>query len=240
MWRTVASNDLRANVIIIDLLGFGESPVSSWAKYDAHTQARAVAHTLLMRGITRPVVVVGHSMGALVGVELAKKHQKRVESMILCSPPFYRQDSEQTKIITSESLLKKLYLAIRSNPVGFAKLTSFATKYRLVNPGFNVTAENIAPYVAALEGMILNQTSFDDALKLKVPTYIIRGNLDPFVISGNLKVLKQENPNISVTTIAAGHEVRGLFLKAINRKLEDILGNKKSLPTDNGRDITKI
>lgn len=224
MWQSIANKkELSANIVIVDLLGFGASRAPHWAQYSAYTQARAVAHTLVLRGITRPVTVVGHSMGALVGIELATRYPKRVKNMILCSPPLYRQDATSQTLPGAESLLRKLYQTAHSNPTRFAKLTTFATKYKLVNAGFNVTSQNITTYMAALEGMILNQTSFDDALQLKIPTYIIRGSLDPFVITRHLKKLEQENPNISVTTVAAGHEIRGLLLKAVSQKLTTIL-----------------
>ena len=224
MWKTVASKQLDANIIIIDLLGFGQSPAPAWARYDARLQARAVSFTLTRLGITKPVIVVGHSMGALVAVEFASKYPRRVESLILCSPPFYRQNvAPLRRLPTPESMLRKLYLAVQSNPLQFSKLTTFATKYKLVNEGFNVTSDNIETYIAALEGMILNQTSFDDTLRLEVPTHIIRGSLDPFVLAGNLKLLKKQNSYITITTVAAGHEIRGLFLRAISKKLNSIV-----------------
>jgi len=224
MWKAVAGKQLNANIIIIDLLGFGRSPAPVWARYDARLQARAVSFTLTKLGIARPVIVVGHSMGALVAVEFATKYPRRVESLILCSPPFYRMGNTLSpRLPTPESMLMKLYTSVQSNPLQFAKLTAFATKYKLVNDGFNVTSENIDTYIVALEGMILNQTSFDDALRLEVPTHIIRGSLDPFVIPRNLKLLMSQNPYISTTTVAAGHEIRGLFLRAISKKLESVV-----------------
>ncbi len=224
MWRSLASRDFDATIVTVDLLGFGQSAKPTWARYDAATQAKAVAYTLSRLNVRQPVIIVGHSMGSLVAVEIAKKYPKRIESLILCSPPFYQQDAVATRPLPSpEILLRKMYTAAQSNPLRFAKLTSFATKYKLVNAGFNVTSKNISTYIAALEGMILNQTSFDDALQLKIPTHIIRGNLDPVVVTANLKKLRRENPNISVTTVAAGHEIRGLLLRAVSQKLQNLL-----------------
>lgn len=225
MWGSLLTRELDANIITIDLLGFGQSPKPVWARYDANIQARAVAYTLSKLVLMRPVIIVGQSMGSLVAVEVAKMYPKRVSSLVLCSPPFYRQDhtTSRTPLPSSEAMLKRLYTAVQANPARFVRLTTFATKYKLVNAGFNVTGDNIATYIAALEGMIVNQTSFDDALQLEVPTHIIRGNLDPFVITANLKTLERENPHISVTTVAAGHEIRGRFVGSIAKKLNELL-----------------
>lgn len=224
MWKSVVGKQFEANVIIIDLLGFGKSPAPAWARYDAYLQARAVSFTLTKLGITRPVIVVGHSMGALVAVKLARRYPRRVDSLLLCSPPFYLPDGEaESTKLSPETLLKKLYQAVRSNPARFARLTTFATRYKLVNAGFNVTRENIATYMAALEGMILNQTAFEDTLLLDVPTYILRGNLDPFVVAKNLKYLETQNKNVTFTTVIAGHEIRGRFVPAIQKVLGTLL-----------------
>lgn len=162
-------------------------------------------------------------MGALVGIEIAKKYSKHVRNLILCSPPLYRHDNEYSLTLKPNKLLPKLYQAAQANPSQFARLAAYATKYKLVNEGFNVTSENIETYLAALEGMILNQTSYDDALQLKMPTYVIYGTLDPFIITNDIKTLAHNNQNISLKPVLAGHEVQGLLLKAVQTKLTELL-----------------
>jgi hypothetical protein len=60
-------------VIAVDLLGFGKSPSPEWAKYSAATQARSLIATLLRLNIRQRLIIVGHSMGALVAVETANR-----------------------------------------------------------------------------------------------------------------------------------------------------------------------
>jgi pimeloyl-ACP methyl ester carboxylesterase len=88
-------------------------------------------------------------------------------------------------------------------------------KYGLVNRAFNVTDENVASYMSALEAAIINQTSLDDIKTLHVPIRIIRGSLDPVLVSSRIKRLAKDQPNIAVLTILAGHEVRGRFAKKV-------------------------
>lgn len=224
-WKDVTKklpNDIR--IITIDLLGFGDSPRPSWAIYNAKSQANAVLATYLKLRITSRVIVVGHSLGALVAIEMAKRYPLLIDSIILCSPPLYdTNDSKNTILPRTDKLLRNMYKSIQMRPEEFLRLSAFATKYNLVNKSFNVTAENIDSYMAALESMIVNQTSYEDAFNLRVPTRILRGTLDPFVVSRNLRRLTKANPYVSMSTVIAGHEIRGLFVHAVTKEINDRL-----------------
>jgi len=226
-WSAVTEqlpDDIR--IITIDLLGFGGSQSPAWAVYDAKTQARSVLATLLKLRLTGPIIVVGHSLGALVAVEVAKRYPLLVKSLILCSPPFYQSDEVKTLLPNTDKLLRQLYSSVRAHPDQFVRLSSFAMKYNLINKSFSVTLDNIDTYMAALESMIINQTSLHDAQKLKVPIRIIKGTLDPFVVGKNLKRVARANDNIELKTILAGHEIRGLFIPAVVKAIEETLTSK--------------
>lgn len=228
-WREVIDRlpkDVR--VITIDLLGFGRSPRPKWTTYNAKTQANAVLATYLKLRLTSQVIIVGHSLGSLVAIEIAKRYPLLVDSLILCSPPLYdNQDPKSALLPKSDRLLRKLYQSAQQRPENFVRMSAFAMKYKLVNKSFNVTAENVDSYMAALEAAILNQTSYEDAHHLKVPTHIIRGTLDPFIVTRNLKRLTVVNKNITMSTVVAGHEVRGLFVPAIIKAINARLPNSK-------------
>lgn len=222
-WRDVVNKmppDVR--VVTIDLLGFGDSPKPKWAIYNAKTQARSVLATFFKLRITTPVIIIGHSLGALVAIEMAKRYPLVVNSLILCSPPLY--DTDNKALINNESVLMNLYKSAQKYPDQFMNAAAFASKYNLVNKSFSVTDKNIDSYMAALGSMIINQTSLQDAYNLKVPTVIIRGTLDPFVVPRNFSKLTKQNSMITVTSVIAGHEVQGLFIpavvKAINNRLQ--------------------
>lgn len=221
-------------VITIDLLGFGNSPHPKWAIYNAKTQANAVLATYLKLRITSQVIVVGHSLGALVAIEMAKRYPLLVNSLVLCSPPLYdTNDTKNTILPKSDRLLRQLYKSAQQRPEEFVRLSAFAMKYKLINNTFNVTTDNVDSYMAALESMIINQTSYDDAYKIKTPTKILKGTLDPFVIGRNLRKLAKTNPNISLSTVIAGHEVKGLFVPAVVAEI------KKRLPSPKEHGINK-
>lgn len=206
-------------VVNIDLLGFGQSPHPARAKYNAKTQARSVFATLMKQGIKSRAIFVGHSVGSLVAIEYAKRYPLFTKSLILCSPPLYVSDESQHLLPRPDKVLRSLYNALSADPERVVKWSKIAMKYQLINKSFNVTDENVSTYIATLKAMVINQTSFYDALRLRVPTHIIRGVLDPFVLAGNIKQLTKQNPHITSSTVLSGHEITGLFTTTVVKQL---------------------
>lgn len=230
-WEEVIAKlpkDIR--VISIDLLGFGKSPKPRWPIYSVRLQARTFIATILRLRINGPIILVGHSLGALVSVEIARRYPLLVRSLVLCSPPFYKQDIIARKLLPhSDNILKDIYKAIHKNPEQFIKISMLAVKYGLVNKSFSVTDDDVHSYMGALEASIINQTSLRDAIKLKKRMRIIHGRLDPVVIGRNLKTLVKRNPKASLNVIIAGHEVSGLYIPAVINAVDEATNSKKAL-----------
>lgn len=225
--KVIARLPSDVGVVSVDLLGFGKSPRPKWAVYNARSQARAVLATYLKLGITSRVIIVGHSLGSLVAVEITRRYPLLVNSLILCSPPLYdMSDRNNTLLPKTDWILRRLYRSAKRRPGEFVRLSTYATKYKLINNSFNVTSENIDSYMATLESTIINQTSYKDAYKLSKPTEILQGSLDPFVVTRNLKQLSKVNQSIILTNVLAGHEIKGRFVsaivEAINRRLKEL------------------
>ena len=223
-------------VISIDLLGFGKSPKPAWAIYNAKSQARAVLATYLKLGRVSPVTVVGHSLGSLVAIELAKRYPVMIRRLILCSPPLYKTSAPTTNrySVSSDDMLKQLYQSAVNRPDEFVRLSTIAAKYNLINKSFNVTDDNVASYMAALKAMIINQTSLEDVARLTMPITILRGTFDPLVVSKHINYLAKHQPNITARGVLAGHEIRGRYTQAV---VEEI---KQNLPATNETGITKV
>jgi len=210
-------------VIGIDLLGFGKSPRPSWGKYDAKSQARSVSATLLKLGIVQPPIIVGHSLGALVAVEVAKRYKFRIKKLILCSPPFYRQTEEKRRLLQRDEILKDLYRRAKKYPQTLESLSPLIVKLKLANSAFDINAGNVGAYFAALESSIVNQTSMIDAEKLKLPITILYGSLDPVVIGSNIRILAKRNSNIVAKKITTGHEVVGRYVKFVANEISAVV-----------------
>lgn len=219
-------NDVR--VISVDLLGFGNSKRPSWAKYSVKTQARSVLATLFKLRIAHPIIIVGHSLGALVAVEIAKRYPLLVRSLVLCSPPFYKIDEDKRRLIPrSDNALREMYRLVSKHPDQFLRISALAIKFGLVNKAFNLTSDNVSTYMGALESSIINQTSLEDTKKLKHPTHIIYGQLDPVVVAKNLKYLKKANPHVQLTSILASHEITSkVFIDTTIRAIQSELDRR--------------
>ncbi len=227
-WNDVVDllpDDLPANILAIDLLGFGESPQPDWAVYSAKTQARAVIKTLLMRGINQPVIVVGHSMGALVAIEFAKRYPLALQSLLLCSPPIYNVDTSDDKKFfpARDEQLRRLYEFAIKNPDNIVKFSQLARKYKILNPHFDVDHLNVDSYIAALRTNILSQTSLRDIIEIKKPVHIMYGTLDPFVNASNLKKVADASQKITLSRFIGGHEIVGRYAKKVAKFISDQL-----------------
>jgi pimeloyl-ACP methyl ester carboxylesterase len=204
------------HLITIDLLGFGQSQRPSWIRYSAKTQARSVMATFLKLRIRGPVIVVGHSLGSLVAVEIAKRYPLIVHSLVLCSPPFYKVDETQKVIPGNDKILRDMYRFAQRRPENILKLSALAIKYGLVNKSFTLTKDDLGIYMDAMESTIINQTSLSDAMKLRMPVTIIRGRFDPIIVPSNLRQLAKANENVTLRSINAGHEVMSrIFISTV-------------------------
>lgn len=217
-WREVTKllpNDVRA--IGIDMLGFGKSPRPSWVTYNIRTQARSVARTILWLNLLQRPILVGHSMGSLVAIELAKRYPLVLKQLILCSPPLYKSTANQW--FGQEKILKDFYRLVTKHPDQLEMIAPLAAKLGITTNVFNVAGENAKVYVAALEAGIIQQASFEDAGKLGLPVTILYGLFDPVVIGSYFKELDKNKDNVVVKKFPVGHEITGLYVKFIADEL---------------------
>jgi len=211
-------DDLR--VISIDLLGFGESPSPRWLKYSTDIQAKAVMSTLLRLGFKRQLIIVGHSMGSLVAVEIAKRYPMFVKSLVLCSPPLYNESQKKTLLPDPNLVLKNFYRLVQKYPKNIVDIAPLATKLKIVGKAFNVTAENVDIYMGALEASIVSQTGFKDVKRIQKPVQLLHGAFDPVVVKKNLDAIVEANPRVTLQVVLAGHELLGAYIPAVVKAVQ--------------------
>lgn len=207
-WRNIIDKlprDIR--VLSIDLLGHGQSPKPQNLTYNVQVQAKAVAATLLRQRALGKVIMVGHSMGGLISIELAKRYPYLVDSLILCSPPLYGNDAH-VRLPRRERQLKRFYSYLRDNPDKVPRLARYAQRSKIMNETFRIDQQTLQPFLGALEASILSQTSLDDASNLTRPFTIIHGKYDPLVLRNYLQAAVANNPFGSFTEITAHHDIR--------------------------------
>ena len=210
------------NYLAFDLLGFGDSPRPDWAKYDARAQARSVLATYLKQGITGPVTVVGHSLGALVAVEFAKRYPLLTQELVLCSPPIYEKPSGARIPKRQEDILRSIYRKVSKTPKLIVRGYGFGKRIRIFTDSLNVVDENVDVFVKSLNASIINQKTIHDIGRLNVPITILNGLLDPLVVRPNLVKLAKNNLNIKLVDVPASHSVVGIYEKAVLKVLKVI------------------
>lgn len=222
-WSGVVSRLVNqpVNIVVLDLLGFGDSPRPAWAKYDAKTQARAVNKTVALKIRTRSAVLVGHSMGSLVAIECAKR-SRRYSGLLLASPPLY-DDKTDKYLPDRDRQLVKLYDMMTRHPKRIVKISAIARKYGLIGHAFDVTESTVGEYIAALKAAIINQTSLVDIKLLKLPIRIVYGTLDPLVIGSHIRSLNKERSNVTVKSFLGSHDVEGRYVTVIIKYINEFL-----------------
>ena len=208
-------------VIGVDLLGFGNSPKPTWVRYSAAEHARSVGVSLLRAGVIEPVVLVGHSLGALVSVEIARRYPFAASQLVLCSPPFYSVD--EARASTYEKILRQLYQAARRRPDRLVALSPLAVKAGIANKVFRVDQSTVGAYVGALGASILNQDSLKHVSALRVPVRILYGTFDPVIITGHIKRLEEDNDFVTSRELLVGHEITGGYTKTLAKEITRLI-----------------
>lgn len=161
-----------ARFVAFDLLGFGKSLKSDELNYDYKDQIEALHNSIEKLSIgNMPLVLVGHSMGALIVTRYADTYKKSVKKLILVSPPVY----------TEKDL---------SNP-------AFAAGMKLFQEAVAVKNRKVLEEKAfknSIKKIVLNRRNYAVLARLKTPAVLIYGNHDQFIASYNIPKLLAENP----------------------------------------------
>lgn len=208
------------NLVAVDLLGFGSSPKPEDPEdYTNQFQAKCILKTLKKIGIKKDVILVGHSMGSLIAIELDKLMKNRVQDLILCSPPIYKSKNQAKAFsIDSESMLKKAYRVTADNAdqnVDIYIKIGRILKSLKVTPSLVLNEFTVGPYANSLKNSILKQTAYESLQDKSISATIIFSLTDPFVLYNNLKLINKHNPKIELVPVIGSHEITKNYIKKI-------------------------
>lgn len=204
-------------VISIDLLGFGESPVPVGATYTLEEHVQAVRHTIVTLKLRAPFVLVGHSMGSLIAARYAARFPRDVSKLVLVSPPIYVSPAEISDPLqrAAMDLYLRAYEYLRTNQVFTTRSASFLARLSPIKNVLEVSERNWEPFVLSLKNSIESQTAVSDIAAVRVPVEIVYGTLDPFLMTGGLRIVEQLR-HVSVRRVDANdHLVRKRLAKAV-------------------------
>lgn len=207
-----------ADVLAVDLPGFGASPPPRDGDYSPRGHARRVAHVARewreSRGDGKPIHIIGNSLGGAVAVQLAAAEPELVASVTLISPALptrrVRRGSAHLPVIAlpgvGESLLRR-YRRVDAAARVHATMTACFADLGRVNPHVNelivaeVRERDRHPYagdamLSSLRGLL--RTFMDPsgdrpwslARRLRQPVLAIYGTQDVLVDVRSAKVAR--------------------------------------------------
>ncbi|WP_291051666.1 alpha/beta hydrolase [Herbiconiux sp.] len=197
-------------VIAIELLGFGGSPQPENAKYTLEEHVAALAHTVRSLHLTRPFVLVGHSLGCLIATRYAATHESHVQKLVLVSPPVYLAPSE---IGDPRARLKmagylQAYQYFRKNKDFTLAHAAIVSRLLPVEHVMEVTEQNWTPFVLSLENCIEQQTVISDLSRVDIPVEVVYGRFDEFLVPENLAIVEKMRNVTTHVVNASDHMIR--------------------------------
>jgi pimeloyl-ACP methyl ester carboxylesterase len=228
-WQRVAEGlaGLPVRLVAFDLLGFGASPKPDWPEYNVDDHARAVIAGLERLKAGQPAVLVGHSMGCLVAVRVARLRPDLVRHLVLYEMPLYEGLPETRRHRLQLNLYARLYRQITRYQPTFDAETRRKLTERLARRivGFEVERDTWQPFVKSLEHTIMQQTASDDIKQIDVPMDVIYGTYDMFVIRGQpQQVFGEDAGNVTAHTIRERHVISKRASRFLVERITAALG----------------
>lgn len=210
-WQRVVTGleRLPCRLVAFDLLGFGDSPKPDWPAYDNDDHAAAVIAGIERLDAGQPAVLVGHSMGCLVAVRVARLRPDLVKHLVLYEMPLYEGLPEKRRYRLRLNMYARFYRYILRYQPAFDTETARRTE-RLARrvAGFEVDSATWQPFVKSLEHTIMQQTAAEDIKNLDAPMDVIYGTYDMFVIRGKpQQFFGKDARQVAVHTIRERHVI---------------------------------
>ena len=208
-------------IITVDLLGFGDSPKPDWANYTVDDHATSVLATIKKLGL-RNYILVGHSMGSLIAARVAAKDSNAISHLVLCSMPLYQTGDLDESINAYKktgrhlsNLYFKIYQSLAERPDFTLKRAREVVTLAGNDTSFRLDETTWVPFTKSLKNTIEQQTAFNDLQTIAVPTDVIYGSMDIFVLGNYFKEFAKTNKNITVTQVTARHEITPKYAREI-------------------------
>lgn len=209
-------------LVAFDLLGFGDSPKPIWPAYDIDTHAQAVIASIKNQHFDQPVLLTGHSLGALVALRVARLRPDLVAHAILYEMPLYDGLPERRRYKARLRVYFAFYeWALKQKPTFGEAKKRFSERLATKVVGVELTPETWQPFIKTLENSIMAQTAASDIHELRMPAEVIYGLRDMVVIRGKVaNIFGSDVPNITTHTINARHRITKVTANFLAERLE--------------------
>ena len=217
-WQNVVPLlEARHRCIRIDLLGFGGSPTPSDAEYTLEEHVASVARTIRRLRLSEPYVLVGHSMGALIAARYASRPRRRLQRLVLVSPPVYLSASELSA--SGDRIRQDFYLRgyqyLRTHQAFTLRNAAILARLMPIPNLLELNERNWTPFVKSLEHLIESQTAVSDLAQVAVPVDVVVGDFDEFSSPGALRVVGRMTGITMHRVAASTHLIRPRLARAV-------------------------
>lgn len=177
--------------ITIDLLGFGRSSKPQWADYTMQDHLRSIHHTIRKLRIKGTYALVGHSLGSLLATRYVRQHPRKVNRLLLLSPPVYPPLSSISSkaALRRTDLLMRIYRFLRTHPRLTPENLRRLSRISPLPKSLIKHPETWTPFKRSLEHCIEQQTIEEDIRDIQIPIEIFYGTLDTVVVGHNVCAL---------------------------------------------------
>jgi pimeloyl-ACP methyl ester carboxylesterase len=225
MWTKISPTlSKQKRIICIDLLGHGKTDCFGYV-HRMKDMANAVISVINHLKIKK-FMVIGHSMGGYVALEIAKQIPERLNGICLMNSTF-EEDDVALKLRRSRA--NKIVKDNFENMVRLSFTNLFSDESQLnhekeIEKALKIALQtSVQGYIAAQEGMALRHNSFKEFKDLSCKKLVIIGKKDP-VISPNIIINSCKNTDIEVIKYSEGHmshiENYSIFLRDIVHFIE--------------------
>ena len=206
MWDVISESLLKKyRVVCIDLLGHGATENHGYI-HTMQEQAEMVVGVLKHLRL-RKYIVVGHSMGGYIALEISKIVPKNIKGLCLMNSTAL-PDSEEKKINRDRAIV-----AVKQNHKTFVRIAIpmlfsegnravFTSEIKsITNEALEMSPQGI---IAALEGMKIRKNRLNLFKNSKIPKLVILGKKDT-ILNYKLQRSYYENSDVTIVEFPDGH-----------------------------------
>jgi pimeloyl-ACP methyl ester carboxylesterase len=204
-------------VAAVDLLGFGQSRAGANAQFTLDEHVEALRLSLDRKRIRGKFTLVGHSLGALIGIRFAALYPQRVTHLVMIAPPIYlpKEQIADPVVRLRMDLYYRLWDFLRQNPEFTSKAAKTLDRMMPVRNSLEVTPESWLAFSQSLKNCIEDQTTLTDLAQVRAPIDLVYGTADPFVRPSAIDFIERMRGVATTRVDGVDHVLRPKLMKAV-------------------------
>lgn len=206
----------RHRAVSIDLLGFGGSVAPEDATFTIEEHVAALRRTLRALRL-RDIVLVGHSLGALVATRYAARFRREISRLVIVSPPVYVTPTEIAAPFDRAAMdgYLRLYEFLRRNKEFTIRAAAGLARLSPIKNLLDVSEKNWNAFVRSLETSIESQTTVTDLVQVTAPIHLVYGTLDPLLHPAGLRIVESLRGVIAHRVQGVDHVIRPRMARVV-------------------------